>query len=39
MKKEKLECPKCESKNILTRIDQSRFCRRCGHEWKAGENE
>jgi ribosomal protein L37AE/L43A len=33
-----LECPACESKNILTNKDGIRHCRRCGFGWKA-QNE
>ena len=31
-----LRCPDCRSLRILTRIDKSRWCRRCGHDWKKG---
>lgn len=36
MKKQikKPNCPKCESKNILTRRDGLRWCRVCGHQWR-----
>lgn len=29
-----LKCPECLSANILTKRDGTRWCRRCGHEWK-----
>lgn len=34
--KKKPECPECESKNVLTKVDGTRYCRRCGHTWPKG---
>lgn len=31
---DKLSCPACKSRNILTNKEKERRCRRCGYEWK-----
>lgn len=33
----KPKCPACGSALVLTRRDGISWCRRCGHEWKKGE--
>lgn len=40
-RKEILECPNpdCKSKNILTLRNHTRYCRRCGEEWKIEEKK
>jgi len=37
--KEDLRCPECSSTNTVTRIDQSRFCRRCGNEFNKNKKK
>ena len=32
------KCPKCTSKQILTKKDGERWCRRCGHIWERRES-
>ena len=34
IKKQKPQCPICESKSVLSRKDGIRWCRVCGYEWK-----
>ena len=32
-------CPECESKQVLTNKDGSRWCRRCGHKWDSKQKK
>lgn len=33
------QCPECGSTNVITRVDGSRFCRRCGCNFNTEEKE
>lgn len=30
----KLQCPKCDSRQVYVLIDKTMVCRKCGYRWK-----
>lgn len=30
----KLQCPKCESRQVYVLVDKTNICRKCGNRWK-----